>query len=76
MSSLLFLVSVLPQFLLSLMSCYLMAFFLSAARHYLAPSNYLFYQNIHTNWTKVSAAHAVYVESYGPVTVGRHYAHY
>ena len=73
---LLFLVSVLPQFFLSLVSCNLMAFFLSAAWHYLAPYSYLFYQNIHAHWTNVSAAHTIHAESYGSVTVGRHYAHY
>lgn len=39
MGRLLFLVPILPQFLLALVSGDLMAFFLSAARHYIAPSN-------------------------------------
>jgi len=52
---LLFLVSVFPKFLFSLVSGDLMAFFLSAARHYIAPSNYLFYHNIRENLSIVSA---------------------
>ena len=47
-SRLLFLVSVLPQFFLSLVRSDLMTFLLSAARHYIAPSSIL-YNSKYTN---------------------------